>query len=84
MKAKFWEVIDDFWKHAEALIPARTRSDEEKYLLKAEAAFSCFNHYRKLLLRHEKLEHSFRALNHLTAAIIGLRKMLFVVNIIYG
>ena len=34
-KAKSWEVTDDFWKRAEALIPARQHSDENTYVRKA-------------------------------------------------
>jgi transposase len=34
-KAKSWEVTDDFWKRAEALLPARKRSDEKTYVRKA-------------------------------------------------
>ena len=34
-----------------------------------------FNRFRKLLVRYEKLEHTFLALNHLAAAIITLRKI---------
>ena len=37
-----------------------------------------------LLVRYEKLEHTFLALNHLAAAIIALRKISLPVNIIYG
>lgn len=33
-KVKSWEVTDDFWKRAEALIPTRQRSDEKTYLRK--------------------------------------------------
>ena len=40
--------------------------------------------FRKLLVRYEKLERSFLALNHLAAAIIAFRKVPLVVNIIYG
>ena len=35
MKAKSWEVTDDFWKRAEALIPTRQRLDGKTYLRKA-------------------------------------------------
>ena len=35
-------------------------------------------------MRYEKLEHTFLALNHLTAAIIALRKIMLPVDIIYG
>ncbi|MFZ5592874.1 MAG: IS5/IS1182 family transposase, partial [Pseudomonadota bacterium] len=38
----------------------------------------------KLLVRYEKLERSFVALNHLAAAIIAFRKVPLNVNIIYG
>ena len=40
--------------------------------------------FRKLLVRYEKLERSFVALNHLAAAIITFRKVKLTVNIIYG
>jgi IS5 family transposase len=49
-----------------------------------EAAHSWFNRFRKLLVRYEKLERSFLALNHLAAAIIAFRKIPLAVNIIYG
>lgn len=49
-----------------------------------EVAHSWFNRFRKLLVRYEKLERSFLALNHLAAAIIAFRKVPMAVNIIYG
>lgn len=49
-----------------------------------EVAHSWFNRFRKLLVRYEKLEHSFIGLNHLAAAIIAFRKVPLKVNIIYG
>lgn len=49
-----------------------------------EACHGWFNRFRKLLVRYEKLEHTFLALNHLAAAIITLRKIDLQVNIIYG
>ena len=49
-----------------------------------EVCHSWFNRFRKLLVRYEKLERSFRALNHLAAAIITFRKVPLAVNIIYG
>ncbi len=49
-----------------------------------EVAHSWFNRFRKLLVRYEKLERSFLALNHLAAAIIVFRKVPMKVNIIYG
>ena len=39
-----------------------------------EAAHSCFNRFRKLLVRYEKLADSYEALVHLAAAIICWRK----------
>ena len=36
-KAKSWEVSDEFWKRAQALIPARTRSTDQPYRRKAGA-----------------------------------------------
>ncbi len=49
-----------------------------------EVCHSWFNRFRKLLVRYEKLERSFLALNHLAAAIIAFRKVPLTVNIIYG
>ena len=49
-----------------------------------EVAHSWFNRFRKLLVRYEKLEHSFLGLNHLAAAIIAFRKVPLAINIIYG
>jgi len=49
-----------------------------------EVCHSWFNRFRKLLVRYEKLERSFLALNHLAAAIIAFRKVPMSVNIIYG
>ena len=49
-----------------------------------EVAHSWFNRFRKLLVRYEKLERSFMALNYLAAAIIAFRKVPLKVNIIYG
>jgi hypothetical protein len=49
-----------------------------------EVAHSWFNRFRKLLVRYEKLERSFVALNYLAAAIIVYRKVPMKVNVIYG
>lgn len=49
-----------------------------------EVCHSWFNRFRKLLVRYEKLERSFVALNHIAAAIIAFRKVPLQVNIIYG
>ena len=49
-----------------------------------KACHGWFNRFRKLLVRYEKLEHTFLALNHLAATIITLRKIELPVNIIYG
>jgi len=49
-----------------------------------EVCHSWFSRFRKLLVRYEKLELSFVALNHLTAAIIAFRKVPRSINIIYG
>ena len=49
-----------------------------------EVCHSWFNRFRKLLVRYEKLERSFVALNHLAAAIIAFRKVPLGINIIYG
>jgi len=49
-----------------------------------EVCHSWFNRFRKLLVRYEKLDRSFAALNHLAAAVIAFRKVPLAVNIIYG
>ena len=49
-----------------------------------KVAHSWFNRFRKLLVRYEKLDHSFMALNHLAGAIIAFTKVPLKVNIIYG
>ena len=49
-----------------------------------EVCHSWFNRFRKLVVRYEKLERSFVALNHVAAAIIAFRKVKLTVNIIYG
>lgn len=49
-----------------------------------EVCHSWFNRFRKLLVRYEKLERSFLALNHLAASIIAFRKVPLAINIIYG
>ena len=49
-----------------------------------EVCHSWFNRFRKLLVRYERLERSFVALNHLAAAIIAFRKVPLSINIIYG
>lgn len=49
-----------------------------------EVAHSWFNRFRKLLVRYEKPDRSFLALNHLAASIRALRKINLTVNIIYG
>ena len=46
-------------------------------------AHSWFNRFRKLLVRYEKLDRSFIALNHLAVSIMALRKIKLDVNIIY-
>jgi putative transposase len=49
-----------------------------------EVCHSWFNRFRKLLVRYEKLERSFVALNHIAAAIIAFRNVPLTINIIYG
>ena len=49
-----------------------------------EVTHSWFNRFRKLLVRYEKLDRSFLALNHLAASIMAFRKIKLAVNIIYG
>jgi transposase len=49
-----------------------------------EVAHSWFTRFRKLLVRYEKTDRSYMALNMLAAAIIAFRKVPTKVNIIYG
>ena len=65
---------------------ARKRRDPKKQARRwvVEVCHSWFNRFRKLLVRYEKLERSFIALNHIAAAIIAFRKVSMGVNIIYG
>ncbi len=49
-----------------------------------EVAHSWFNRFRKLLVRYEKLDRSFIALNQLAASIMAMRKIKLDINIIYG
>lgn len=49
-----------------------------------EVCHSWFNRFRKLLVRYEKPERSFLALNRLAAAIIAWRKLPLDINVIYG
>ena len=49
-----------------------------------EVTHSWFNRFRKLLVRYEKLDRSFLALNHLAVAIMAFRKIKLDENIIYG
>lgn len=50
----------------------------------AEVCHSRFNHFRKLLMRYEKLERSFLALIHFAAGFIAFCKVRLTINIIYG
>lgn len=49
-----------------------------------EVCHSWFNRLRKLLVRYEKPERSFVALNHIAAAIIAFQKVALKISIIYG
>ena len=49
-----------------------------------EVTHKWFNRFRKLLVRYEKLERYFLALNYLAAAIIAFRKVPMVIKITYG
>ncbi len=64
---------------------AEQRNDPSKRLRRwiVEVTHSWFNRFRKLLVRYEKQDRSFLALNHLAAAIIAFRKIKGTVNIIY-
>jgi len=73
------------------VVDRRTESDTSKRDPKkkkarrwvVEVCLSWFNRFRKLLVRYEKLERSFMALNHLAAAIIAFRKVHLDINIVY-
>lgn len=64
----------------------RKKRDPKKKVRRwmVEACHGWFNRFRKLLVRYERLKHTFMALNHLAAATIALRKSELPVNIIYG
>jgi len=66
--------------------PNELKSDPTKKARRwvIEVAHSWFNRFRKLLVRYEKLDRSFIALNHLAASMMALRKIKLDVNIIYG
>ena len=49
-----------------------------------EVAHSWFTRFRKLLVRYEKTDRSYMALNMLAAAMIAFRNVPARVNIIYG
>jgi hypothetical protein len=49
-----------------------------------EVAHGWLNRFRKLLVRYEKLDRSFLALNHLAASIMAFRKIKCDENVIYG
>ena len=73
--------VADRRKHA-AIEPPDPNKKARRWVV--EVCHSWFNRFRKLLVRYEKLERSFVALNHLAAAIIAFRKVPLSVNIIYG
>ena len=64
--------------------PKQRHPDKKARRWIVEVCHSWFNRFRKLLVRYEKLERSFLALNHLAAGIIALRKVHLKINIIYG
>lgn len=49
-----------------------------------EVCHSWFNRFRKLLVRYEKTDRSYKALVMIAAAIIAFRKVSGKTNIIYG
>jgi putative transposase len=70
----------------------RSRGEESKAKVQGkrarrwvvEVAHSWFTRFRKLLVRYEKTDRSYMALNMLAAAVIAFRKVPAKVNIIYG
>jgi putative transposase len=61
----------------------RSLSSKRTHSGHVEVYHSWFNRFRKLLVRYEKLDRSFLALNHLAAAIITFRKIPAKINMIY-
>jgi putative transposase len=70
-------------RRTEAELVARHDPKKKARRWVVEVCHSWFNRFRKLLVRYEKLERSFVALNHLAAAVIAFRKVPHDVNIIY-
>ena len=68
----------------ELVFHKRRHPDKKARRWVAEVCHSWFNRFRKLLVRYEKLERSFVALNRLAAAIIAFRRIPLAVNLIYG
>jgi transposase len=64
--------------------PTRPNPGKKARRWVVEVCRSWFNRLRKLLVRYEKLERSFVALNHLAATIIAFRKVPLSIDIIYG
>ena len=63
---------------------ARRKNGDKPRRWIVEVAHSWFNRFRKLLVRYEKTQRSYLALNMLAAAIICFRKVPGRINIIYG
>ena len=63
---------------------ARMKSGYKPRRWIVEVAHSWFNRFRKLLVRFEKTDRSYLALNMLAASIICFRKVPGEINIIYG
>lgn len=88
--AKHLETIEDHGYIAHVVGRQTERENKKRHPHKkarrwvVEVCHSWFNRFRKLLVRYEKLDRSFLALNHLAAAIITLRKVPAQINIIYG
>jgi len=86
---RFLERVSGYTRQQVARLVSRIQEKKAKQLHLAkkaqhwivEVSPSWFNRFRKLLVRYEKLERSFLALNHLAAGVIALRKVQLKINI---
>lgn len=66
------------------LVPGLSLHEDLGQRIPSGTVAACSYAFGKLLVRNEKLEHTFLSLNHLAAAIIPLRKIELPINIVYG
>lgn len=79
-------LAQDYTPHVRARREERTERAQGRRARRwvVEVAHSWFNRFRKLLVRYEKTQRAYMALNMLAAAIIAFRNVPAKVNIIYG